>query len=57
MYAIYIGDYIMVGQDLTEMYDILKLMHKDKLDITKEWIEYFIVVNIDRKPNGTTHLT
>ena len=58
MYALYTDDSIVAGLDPTEIDDILKQIRKDKLDITEEGtLGYFLGVNIDRKPNGTIHLT
>ena len=58
MYTLYTDDSILAGPDPTEIDDTLKLMRRSKLDITEEeTLEDFLGVNIDRKSDGTIHLT
>ena len=58
IYDLYTDYSILAELDPTEIDDILKLMRKYKLDITEEGtLEDFMGVNIDRKPDGTIHLT
>jgi hypothetical protein len=58
MYALYTDDSILAGPDVDEINAIIADMRKAKLDITEEGeLEDFLGVNIDRKPDGTIHLT
>ena len=58
MYTLYTDDSILAGPDPTEIDDILKQMRKANLDITEEGtLEDFLGVNIDRKKDGSIHLT
>ena len=57
MYTLYTDDSILAGQNPEEIDDILKLMRKDKLITEEGTIEDFLGVNIDRKSDGTIHLT
>ena len=58
MYALYTDDSILAGPDPQEIDEVIAQMRKVKLDITIEGtLEDFLGVNIDRKPNGTIHLT
>ena len=58
VYALYTDDSILAGPDPIEIDHIIKLMRKAKLDITEEGtLEDFLGFNIDRKPDGTIHLT
>ena len=58
MYALYTDDSILAGPCPKEIDKIMTLMRKVKLDITEEGtLEDFLGVNIDRKKDGTIHLT
>ena len=58
MYVLYTDDSILAGPDPKEIDRIIKKMRKAKLDITIEGdLEDFLGVNIDRKEDGTIHLT
>ena len=58
MYVLYTDDSILAGPDPKEIKKIIKLMKQVKLDITEEGtIEDFLGVNIDRKDDGSIHLT
>ena len=58
MYTLYTNDSILVGPNPEKINDILKLIRKAKLDITeKGTLEDFLGVSIDRKSDGTIHLT
>ena len=58
MYVLYTDDSILAGPDESEIEQIIKDMKKAKLDITIEGdLQDFLGVNIDRKPDGTIHLT
>ena len=58
MYAIYTDDSIFDGSDPQEIDKVIAQMRKVKLDITVEGtLEDFLGFNIDRKQNGTIHLT
>jgi len=58
MCTLYTDNSILAGLDPTETDDILRQMRKAKLDITGEGtLEAFLGVNIDRKPDGSIHLT
>ena len=58
MYVLYIYDSILAGPNPEEIDDILKLMREDKLDVTeKGTLEEYLGINIDRKSDGTIHLT
>ena len=58
MYVLYTDDSILAGPDEAEIDQIIKDMKKAKLDITIEGdLQDFLGVNIDRKEDGTIHLT
>ena len=58
MYALYTDDSILAGPDKAEIDQIIKEMQKANLDITIEGdLQDFLGVNIERKPDGTIHLT
>jgi hypothetical protein len=58
MYALYTDDSILAGPDVDEINEIISDMRKAKLDITEEGeLEDFLGVNIDRKADGSIHLT
>ena len=58
MYALYTDDSILAGPDKAEMDQIIKEMQEAKLDITIEGdLQDFLGVNIERKADGTIHLT
>ena len=58
MYVLYTNDAILAGPDPQEIDEVIAQICKVKLDITIEGtLEYFLGVNINRKPNGTIHLT
>jgi hypothetical protein len=58
VYVLYTDDSILAGPNETELDDILDKMRNVGLDITVEGdISDFLGVNIDRKEDGTIHLT
>ena len=58
MYALYTDDSILAGPDKAEIDQIIKEMQEAKLDITIEGdLQDFLGVNIERKADGTIHLT
>ncbi len=58
LYALYTDDSILAGPDQKEIDEIIKQMGAAKLDITEEGeLEAFLGVNIERKADGTIHLT
>ena len=58
MYALYTDDSILAGQCTEEIDNIMAQMRKVNLDITEEGtLEDFLGVNIDRRNDGTIHLT
>ena len=58
MYALCTDDSILAGPSPEEIDDIPKLMREAKLDIAEEGaLEDFLGVNINRKSDGTIHLT
>jgi len=58
IYVLYTDDSILAGPDEQEIEEILEDMKKAKLDITVEGdICDFLGVKIDRRPDGTIHLT
>ena len=58
MYVLYTDDSILAGPDPDEIDKIIKKMRQAQLDITIEGdLEDFLGVNIDRKDDGTIHLT
>jgi hypothetical protein len=58
MYILYTGDSILAGPDEKEIDQIIKEMKQVKLDITIEGnLQDFLGVNIERKLDGTIHLT
>ena len=58
MHTLYTDEFILVGTDPTEIDAIIKRMSKEKFDIIGEGtLEVFLGVNIDRKPDGSIHLT
>ena len=57
-YVIYTDDSILAGPDPKEIDVIIKKMRQANLDITIEGdLEDFLGVNIDRKEDGSIHLT
>jgi hypothetical protein len=58
MYVLYTDDSILAGPDLKEIEQAIEDIKKAKLDITIEGdIQDFLGVNIDRKSDGSIHLT
>jgi hypothetical protein len=58
MYALYTDDLILAGPDKQEIAQIITDLKKAKLNITEEGdLEDFIGVQIDRKKDGSVHLT
>jgi hypothetical protein len=58
MYALYTDNSILAGPDEEEIKQIIKDLQKAKLNITKEGdLEDFLGVQIERKKDGTIHLT
>jgi hypothetical protein len=58
MYALYMDDLILAGPDKQEIAQIITDLKKAKLNITEEGdLEDFIGVQIDRKKDGSVHLT
>lgn len=58
MYVLYTDDSILAGPDLKEVERAIEDIKKAKLDITIEGdIQDFLGVNIDRREDGTVHLT
>ncbi len=58
MYVLYTDDSILAGPDPKEIEKIMEKMRKANLDITVEGdLEDFLGVNINRKEDGTIHLT
>jgi hypothetical protein len=58
MYVLYTDDSILAGPDEKEINTIIEDLKKAKLDITIEGdLEDFLGINIDRKEDGTIHLT
>ena len=58
MYVLYTDDSILAGPDESEINQIIEDMKRAKLNITIEGdLQDFLGVNIDRKPDGTIHLT
>ena len=58
MYVLYTDDSILGGPDQLELDQIISDMQEVGLDITTEGgIDDFLGVNIERKPDGTFHLT
>ena len=58
MYVLYTDDSILAGPDEKEIDNVIAKMRQAKLDITIEGtLEDFLGVNIDRKDDGTIHLT
>ena len=58
MYAVYTADSILAGPCPKEIDNIMAQMRKVNLDITEEGtLEDFLGVNIDRRKDGTIHLT
>jgi hypothetical protein len=58
MYVLYTDDSILAGPDPKEIDQVIEDMKKAKLDITIEGdLQDFLGVNIERKEDGTIHLT
>ena len=58
MYVLYTDDSILAGPSEREINQIIEKMRRAKLDITIEGtLEDFLGVNIDRKEDGSIHLT
>ena len=58
MYVLYTDDSLLAGPNLEEIEQAIKDIKKAKLDITIEGdIQDFLGVNIERKEDGTIHLT
>jgi len=58
MYVLYTDDSILAGPDLDEIEQAIADIKAAKLDITIEGdIQDFLGVNIDRKPDGSIHMT
>ena len=58
MYVLYTDDSILAGPDPKEIKKVIKLMKQVKLDVTEEGtLEDFLGVNINRKTDGSIHLT
>jgi hypothetical protein len=58
LYVLYTDDSILAGPDLKEIDRIIEEMKQAKLDITIEGdLQDFLGVNIERKEDGTIHLT
>ena len=58
MYVLYTDDSILAGPDRDEVDKAINDIHAAGLDITIEGdIQDFLCVNIDRKPDGSIHLT
>ena len=58
MYVLYTDDSILAGPDEKEIDQIIQEMKLAKLDITVEGgLEDFLGINIDRRKDGTIHLT
>jgi len=58
MYVLYTDDSILAGPDLDEVNKAIEDIKRAKLNITIEGdIQDFLGVNIDRKPDGSIHLT
>lgn len=58
MYVLYTDDSILAGPDEDEINQVIADMRKAKLDITIEGdLQDFLGVNIERKADGTIHLT
>jgi hypothetical protein len=58
MYILYTDNSILAGPDEREINKIIKEMRQVKLDITvKGDLQDFLGVNIERKADGTIHLT
>ena len=58
MYVLYTDDSILAGPNRPELLKIIEDIRKAKLNITVEGdLQDFLGVNIDRKPDGTIHLT
>jgi Reverse transcriptase (RNA-dependent DNA polymerase) len=58
MYVLYTDDSILAGPDKAEIDKVIEDIRKAKLDITVEGdIQDFLRINIDRKKDGTIHLT
>jgi hypothetical protein len=58
MYALYTDNSILAGPDEEEIKQIISDLQKAKLNITKEGgLEDFLGVQVERKKDGTIHLT
>ena len=58
MYVLYTDDSILAGPDESEIDKVIKDIKQADLDITIEGdLQDFLGINIDRKPDGSIHLT
>jgi hypothetical protein len=58
LYELYTDDSLLAGPDKDEIDQVIKDLQKAKLNITVEGdIQDFLGINIERKPDGTVHLT
>ena len=58
LYVLYTDDSILAGPSEKEIDQIIKDLRKAKLDLTIEGdLQDFLGVNIEKKKDGTTHLT
>ena len=58
MWALHTDDSILAGPDQDEINQIIKEMKQAKLDMAEEGdTQDFLGVNIERKPDGSIHLT
>ena len=58
MYVLYTDDSLLAGPNLAEVEQAIKDIRAAKLNITEEGdIQDFLGVHIDKKPDGTVHLT
>ena len=58
LYIMYTDNSILAGPSEKEIYQIIKDLRKARLDLTIEGdLQYFLGVNIEKKKDGTIHLT
>jgi Reverse transcriptase (RNA-dependent DNA polymerase) len=58
MYVLYTDDSVLAGPDRSEIEQVIEDIKRAKLDITVEGdIQDFLGINIERKSDGTIHLT
>ena len=58
VYVLYTDDSILAGPDKAEIEEIIEDIKKADLDITVEGdLQDFLGINIDRKEDGTIHMT